>query len=56
MTMVRRASDASPHALDLPQAACIVPSRRLIAETATHAGHLDAVRELIDGQTWLILT
>jgi len=28
----------------------------VIAETATHAGHLDAVRELIDGKTWLILT
>ncbi len=25
-------------------------------ETATHAGHLDAVRELIDGRTWLVLT
>ena len=28
----------------------------VIAETACHAGHLDAVRELIDGRTWLILT
>jgi uncharacterized damage-inducible protein DinB len=28
----------------------------VITETACHAGHLDAVRELIDGQTWLILT
>ena len=27
----------------------------VIAETACHAGHLDAARELIDGQTWLIL-
>jgi uncharacterized damage-inducible protein DinB len=27
----------------------------VITETACHAGHLDAVRELIDGQTWLIL-
>jgi hypothetical protein len=25
-------------------------------ETACHAGHLDAVRELIDGRTWLVLT
>jgi uncharacterized damage-inducible protein DinB len=25
----------------------------VIAETATHAGHLDAVREIIDGRTWL---
>ena len=28
----------------------------VIAETASHAGHLDAARELIDGETWLILT
>lgn len=28
----------------------------VITETATHAGDLDAVRELIDGHTWLILT
>ena len=27
----------------------------VIAETACHAGHLDASRELIDGGTWLIL-
>lgn len=27
----------------------------VIAETACHAGHLDAARELIDGKTWLIL-
>jgi hypothetical protein len=28
----------------------------VITETACHAGHLDAARELIDGGTWLILT
>jgi hypothetical protein len=28
----------------------------VIAETACHAGHLDAVRELIDGTTWLVIT
>ena len=28
----------------------------VIAETACHAGHLDAARELVDGHTWLILT
>jgi uncharacterized damage-inducible protein DinB len=28
----------------------------VITETACHAGHLDAARELIDGKTWLILT
>ena len=28
----------------------------VITETATHAGHLDVVRELIDGQQWLVNT
>ena len=28
----------------------------VISETACHAGHLDAVRELIDGRKWLVLT
>jgi Protein of unknown function (DUF664) len=28
----------------------------VITETACHAGHLDAVRELVDGRTWLVLT
>jgi Protein of unknown function (DUF664) len=28
----------------------------VITETATHAGHLDAARELIDGTQWLVLT
>lgn len=28
----------------------------VLTETATHAGHLDAARELIDRRTWLILT
>jgi uncharacterized damage-inducible protein DinB len=28
----------------------------VIVETATHAGHLDAARELIDGQQWMVLT
>jgi len=27
----------------------------VITETAVHAGHLDAVRELIDGRQWLVL-
>jgi uncharacterized damage-inducible protein DinB len=27
----------------------------VITETACHAGHLDATRELIDGRTWVIL-
>jgi Protein of unknown function (DUF664) len=28
----------------------------VIAETATHAGHLDAARELVDGEQWIVLT
>jgi hypothetical protein len=28
----------------------------VITETATHAGHLDAVCELIDGRTWMVVT
>jgi hypothetical protein len=28
----------------------------VMTETAGHAGHLDAVRELIDGRQWLVLT
>jgi hypothetical protein len=28
----------------------------VIVETACHAGHLDAARELIDGRRWLVLT
>jgi Protein of unknown function (DUF664) len=28
----------------------------VITETACHAGHLDAARELLDGRTWLVLT
>jgi hypothetical protein len=28
----------------------------VIAETACHAGHLDAARELFDGRQWLSLT
>jgi hypothetical protein len=27
----------------------------VITETATHAGHIDAARELIDGRQWLVL-
>ncbi|MGZ4599021.1 MAG: DinB family protein [Oryzihumus sp.] len=28
----------------------------VLTETAVHAGHLDAARELIDGRTWLVLS
>jgi uncharacterized damage-inducible protein DinB len=27
----------------------------VVTETATHAGHLDVVRELIDGRQWIVL-
>jgi hypothetical protein len=27
----------------------------VLVETATHAGHLDAVRELLDGRQYLVL-
>jgi uncharacterized damage-inducible protein DinB len=27
----------------------------VVVETATHAGHLDAVRELVDGRQWMVL-
>jgi len=45
---------------DLAEAMPPRPLRRtvlhVITETAAHAGHLDAARELIDGRTWLVLT
>jgi uncharacterized damage-inducible protein DinB len=28
----------------------------VIVETAAHAGHLDAAREIIDGRQWMVLT
>ena len=27
----------------------------VLKETASHAGHLDAARELIDGRQWIVL-
>ncbi len=27
----------------------------VITETAVHAGHLDAARELLDGSQWIVL-
>jgi hypothetical protein len=27
----------------------------VLVETATHAGHLDAVRELLDGRQYIVL-
>jgi len=37
--------------IDFPTVRSVV--LHLLVETATHAGHLDAVRELIDGRLWL---
>jgi hypothetical protein len=39
--------------LDFPDVRSVV--MHMITETAVHAGHLDAVRELIDGRQWLVL-
>jgi hypothetical protein len=41
---------------DLPSRDLRETILHVITETACHAGHLDAVRELIDGRTWLVLT
>lgn len=41
---------------DLPRRALRATILHVITETACHAGHLDAARELIDGRTWLVLT
>ena len=41
---------------DLPRRDLRHTVLHVVTETATHAGHLDAVRELIDGRTWLVLT
>jgi Protein of unknown function (DUF664) len=38
---------------DFPDLRTIV--LHMIVETATHAGHLDAVRELTDGRQWITL-
>ena len=40
----------SPHIQDLRQGILHV-----IVEIATHAGHLDAARELLDRRTWLVI-
>jgi Protein of unknown function (DUF664) len=39
--------------VDFPDVRSVV--MHVITETAVHAGHLDAVRELIDGRQWLVL-
>lgn len=39
-----------------PMASVFEVALHVMTETACHAGHLDAARELMDGRTWLILT
>lgn len=46
--------------LDADRSSCVVPRRtareivlHVIAETATHPGQLDVVREAIEGRRWL---
>ena len=41
---------------DLPARPLRKTLLHVITETATHAGHLDAARELADGGQWLVLT
>src|SRR6266566_215124 len=41
---------------DLPPRGLRDTILHVITETACHAGHLDVVRELIDGRTWQVLT
>ena len=41
---------------DLPSRDLRETVLHVMTETACHAGHLDAARELIDGRTWLVLT
>jgi hypothetical protein len=38
---------------EVPDLRCVL--HHVITETACHAGHLDAARELIDGHQWLAL-
>ncbi|GAA1810371.1 DinB family protein [Luedemannella flava] len=60
--IARTPLDAEPRWWPAAQFGEHFPSRPLrglllhvITETATHAGHLDAVRELIDGRTWFVV-
>lgn len=41
---------------DFPPRALRRTILHVVTETACHAGHLDAARELIDGRAWLVLT
>jgi len=51
--------DAPPRQIDPALGGWEIPNLRfvmlhLIEETACHAGHLDAVREILDGRQWLV--
>lgn len=41
---------------DLPRQSLRQTILHVLTETACHAGHLDAARELLDGRQWLVLT
>jgi uncharacterized damage-inducible protein DinB len=41
---------------DLPERSLRETILHITTETATHAGHLDAARELLDERQWLVLT
>jgi hypothetical protein len=39
--------------MDFPDQRSVI--MHVISETAVHAGHLDATRELLDGRQWIVL-
>ncbi len=43
---------ASTTGMDFPDLRSVL--MHVITETAVHAGHLDAVRELIDSRQWVV--
>jgi Protein of unknown function (DUF664) len=45
--------DWATRGVDFPDVRSVV--MHMVTETAVQAGHLDAVRELIDGRQWLVL-
>ncbi|MGH8776679.1 MAG: DUF664 domain-containing protein [Jiangellaceae bacterium] len=53
--MTRRGSSPTrtDWGLDFPDLRSVVT--HVVTETAVHAGHLDTVRELIDGRQWVVL-
>jgi len=58
MTPLDGAPAAWPDGLfgGMPQMNLLQSVLHVTTETACHAGHLDAARELLDGRTWLVLT